>query len=47
MIPFLEDETFKYEHLFDSPENEVLIQDFTVKNPSGKNLVRFLQMIAP
>lgn len=47
MLPVLEDEVFTYEHLFDSLENEVLIQDFTVKNPSGSNLVAFLQVIAP
>lgn len=46
-LPPIDDKTFTYEHLFDSPSNELLIQDFTVKNPAGKNLARFLKELAP
>ena len=47
MTPNITDETFTYEHLFDSLENETLIKDFTVKNPAGKNLAVFIKELAP
>lgn len=46
MIPQIENVLFFCEHIFDSPENELLIQHFTVNNPSGKNLARFLKELA-
>ena len=46
MIQNLESEYFYCEHLFDTFDNEFLIQDFTVKNPSGNGLVYFLQKLA-
>ena len=46
MLPVFETENFKYEHLFESLENMELIKDFTVKNPAGKNLARFIKELA-
>ena len=43
-LPELKDPTFKYEHLFSSPKNEILIQDFSVGNPAGENLGIFLKI---
>ena len=46
-LPELKDPTFKYEHLFSSPKNEILIQDFSVGNPAGENLGIFLKDLEP
>lgn len=43
----LEEKQFYCEHFRDTPSNRLLIQQFTVKNSSGKNLVGFLQELAP
>ena len=47
-IPYIElkNEAFYCEHLLESEENSLLIQHFTVKNPSGKNLAVFLKEFA-
>ena len=45
-LPVFEHTTFTYEHLTASLDNEILIQDFLIKNPAGKNLARFLKEIA-
>lgn len=39
-------ESFYCEHLLESEINELLIQNFTVKNPSGENLAKFLKFLA-
>ena len=39
-------ESFYCEHLLEREENELLIQDFTVKNPSGENLAAYLKEFA-
>lgn len=46
-LPVFEHKTFTYEHLNSSPVNEILIQDFSIKNPAGQNLARFLKELAP
>ena len=45
-LPPIEDKIFTYEHLLSSPNNELLIQDFTIKNPAGENLAFFLKELA-
>ena len=45
-LPPIEDKIFTYEHLLSSPNNELLIHDFTIKNPTGKNLALFLKELA-
>lgn len=39
-------ESFYCEHLLESDINTLLIQNFTVKNPSGINLVEYLKCLA-
>ena len=39
-------ESFYCEHLLEREINEFLIQNFTVKNPKGDNLVRYLKYFA-
>ena len=39
-------DSFYCEHLLESEENEFLIQNFTVKNPSGENLASYLKEFA-
>ena len=46
-LPTFDHKIFTYEHLNSSPDNMVLIQDFAIKNPAGKNLARFLKELAP
>lgn len=45
-LPTFEHITFTYEHLNASLDNMLLIQDFRIKNPAGKNLARFLKELA-
>ncbi|MCR4579542.1 MAG: hypothetical protein K5681_04260 [Treponema sp.] len=39
-------ESFYCEHLLDTEINELLIQNFTVKNPKGENLVKYLKNVS-
>ncbi len=39
-------ESFYCEHLLDTEINELLIQNFTVKNPKGENLVNYLKNLS-
>ena len=45
-LPTFEHKIFEYEHLNATPDNVVSIQDFSIKNPAGKNLARFLKELA-
>lgn len=47
MYPHIKHDFFTYEHLFDSPKNKILIQDFSIGNPAGENLGVFLKDLAP
>lgn len=39
-------ESFYCEHLLENTVNELLIKNFTVKNPSGENLANYLKLFS-
>ena len=46
LLAKIDDELFQYEHLFASPNNLEEIKSFTVAQPTGKGLERYLKLMA-
>ena len=46
LLAKIDDELFQYEHLFASPNNLEEIKSFTVVQPTGKGLERYLKLMA-
>ena len=46
LLASIENEKFKYEHLIETPQNLDEIKSFTVAQPTGKGLERYLKLMA-
>ena len=46
ILALIENEKFKYEHLIQNPQNLEEIKSFTVAQPTGKGLERYLKLMA-